>query len=84
MAPGGSPPHPIVRQGLYDPRNEHDACGVGMVAHIAGGKSHAIVCRALEILHNLDHRGASGAEVNTGGRGTATPSGAASARRRAT
>jgi glutamate synthase (NADPH/NADH) large chain len=48
--------------GLYDPRNEHDSCGVGMVAHIAGGKSHAIVTRALEILHNLDHRGAVGAD----------------------
>ena len=48
--------------GLYDPRNEHDACGVGMVAHIAGGKSHDIVTRALEILHNLDHRGAVGAD----------------------
>ncbi|GMM91978.1 glutamate synthase large subunit [Qipengyuania sp. MTN3-11] len=48
--------------GLYDPRNEHDACGVGMVAHIKGGKSHAIVSRALEILGNLDHRGAVGAD----------------------
>ncbi len=53
---------PPTAQGLYDPRNEHDACGVGMVAHIAGGKSHAIVTRALEILHNLDHRGAVGAD----------------------
>ncbi len=58
MATGGLPP----ARGLYDPRNEHDACGVGMVAHIAGGKSHAIVTRALEILHNLDHRGAVGAD----------------------
>jgi glutamate synthase (NADPH/NADH) large chain len=53
---------PPAARGLYDPRNEHDACGVGMVAHIAGGKSHAIVTRALEILHNLDHRGAVGAD----------------------
>ncbi len=49
-------------QGMYDPRNEHDACGVGMVAHIKGVKSHAIVTQALEILANLDHRGAVGAD----------------------
>jgi glutamate synthase (NADPH) large chain len=52
-------PHP---QGLYDPRNEHDACGVGMVAHIRGAKSHGIVTQALEILEKLDHRGAVGAD----------------------
>jgi len=49
-------------QGLYDPRNEHDACGVGFIAQISGEKSHAIVKQALEILHNLDHRGAVGAD----------------------
>ena len=49
-------------QGLYDARNEHDACGVGFVAHIKGAKSHAIVGQALEILKNLDHRGAVGAD----------------------
>ncbi len=49
-------------QGLYDARNEHDACGVGFVAHIKGVKSHAIVSQALQILHNLDHRGAVGAD----------------------
>ncbi|MBT2135452.1 glutamate synthase large subunit [Croceibacterium sp. LX-88] len=49
-------------QGLYDPRNEHDSCGVGFVAHIKGEKSHAIVSQALEILANLDHRGAVGAD----------------------
>ncbi|MBU6268004.1 MAG: glutamate synthase large subunit [Sphingomonadales bacterium] len=49
-------------QGLYDGRNEHDACGVGFVAHIKGAKSHAIVSQALEILKNLDHRGAVGAD----------------------
>jgi glutamate synthase (NADPH) large chain len=49
-------------QGLYDPANEHDACGVGMVAHIKGAKSHAIITQALEILENLDHRGAVGAD----------------------
>lgn len=49
-------------QGLYDPRNEHDACGVGMVAHIKGAKSHGIVSQALDILDRLDHRGAVGAD----------------------
>src|SRR5690606_30504898 len=49
-------------QGLYDVRNEHDSCGVGFVAHIKGEKSHAIVGQALEILKNLDHRGAVGAD----------------------
>ena len=49
-------------QGLYDARNEHDSCGVGFVAHIKGTKSHAIVGQALEILKNLDHRGAVGAD----------------------
>ena len=53
---------PQAAVGLYDPRNEHDACGVGMVAHIKGAKSHAIVTQALEILANLDHRGAVGAD----------------------
>ncbi|MGB7374290.1 glutamate synthase large subunit [Pontixanthobacter sp.] len=49
-------------EGLYDPRNEHDACGVGLVAHIKGKKSHSIVSQALEILNNIDHRGAVGAD----------------------
>ncbi|WP_284124081.1 glutamate synthase large subunit [Parerythrobacter aestuarii] len=49
-------------QGLYDPRNEHDACGVGFVAHIKGERSHAIVTQALQILENIDHRGAVGAD----------------------
>ena len=49
-------------QGLYDPTMEHDACGVGFVAHIKGNKSHAIVTQALKILENLDHRGAVGAD----------------------
>ena len=48
--------------GLYDPSMEHDACGVGFVAHIKGHKSHAIVTQALKILENLDHRGAVGAD----------------------
>ncbi|MCK9541343.1 MAG: glutamate synthase large subunit [Novosphingobium sp.] len=49
-------------QGLYDPTNEHDACGVGFVAHIKGAKSHSIITQALEILKNIDHRGAVGAD----------------------
>ncbi|WP_296678417.1 glutamate synthase large subunit [Novosphingobium sp.] len=49
-------------QGLYDPTNEHDACGVGFVAHIKGAQTHGIVTQALEILKNLDHRGAVGAD----------------------
>ena len=49
-------------QGLYDPANEHDACGVGFVAHIKGKKSHSIVSQGLQILENLDHRGAVGAD----------------------
>ncbi|MFZ2651491.1 MAG: glutamate synthase-related protein [Burkholderiaceae bacterium] len=48
--------------GLYDPANEHDACGVGFVAHIKGHKAHAIVEQGLNILENLDHRGAVGAD----------------------
>ncbi|MRR49890.1 MAG: glutamate synthase subunit alpha [Rhodocyclaceae bacterium] len=48
------------RQGLYDPANEHDACGVGFVAHIKNKKSHAIVAQGLKILENLTHRGATG------------------------
>ena len=49
-------------QGLYDPKNEHDACGVGFIAHIKGEKSHSIVEQGLLILQNLDHRGAVGAD----------------------
>jgi glutamate synthase (NADPH/NADH) large chain len=54
----GLPP----KQGLYDPRREHDACGVGFVAHIKGRKSHDIVVKGLTILNNLRHRGATGAD----------------------
>ncbi len=53
-------------QGLYDPRNEHDACGVGFIAHIKGQKSHAIILQGLEILKNLTHRGAVGADPLAG------------------
>ncbi len=55
-----------VRQGLYDPRYEHDACGVGFVVDMKGRKSNAILRQAIEVLKNLDHRGACGCEVNTG------------------
>ena len=53
---------PPGRQGLYDPANERDACGLGFIAHIKGQKSHAIVTQALSILKNLTHRGATGAD----------------------
>ncbi|XSG85662.1 MAG: glutamate synthase large subunit [Methylohalobius sp. ZOD2] len=54
------------KQGLYDPRNEHDACGVGFVADIQGRKSHTIVEHGLEIVTNLTHRGAVGADPLAG------------------
>ena len=49
-------------QGLYSPTNEHDACGVGFVAHIKGHASHSIISQGLKILENIDHRGAVGAD----------------------
>ncbi len=52
----------LQKHGLYSPAAEHDACGVGFVAHIKGAKSHDIVKNALKILENLDHRGAVGAD----------------------
>jgi len=55
-----------TRQGLYDPRNEHDACGVGFIVHIKGQKSHEIVRQGLELLKNLTHRGAVGADIYAG------------------
>jgi glutamate synthase (NADPH/NADH) large chain len=54
------------KQGLYDSRNEHDACGVGFVAHIKGEQSHAIIRQGLQILENLTHRGAVGADPLAG------------------
>ena len=60
------PPHFPAPQGLYDPRYEKDACGVAMVATLTGEASHDIVAKALTALRNLDHRGAAGAEVNSG------------------
>src|SRR5690606_39537532 len=53
-------------QGLYDPRREHDACGVGFVAHMKGTKSHAIIEDGLRMLENLTHRGAVGADPLVG------------------
>ncbi|MDL5157943.1 glutamate synthase large subunit [Actinomycetospora termitidis] len=53
-------------QGLYDPANEHDACGVGAVVDSRGRRSHGIVADALQVLHNLDHRGAAGSEPTSG------------------
>ncbi|MFI6576513.1 glutamate synthase large subunit [Nocardiopsis sp. NPDC050513] len=53
-------------QGLYDPAFEHDACGVGFVADLNGRRSHDIVQKALTVLRNLDHRGASGADPDDG------------------
>jgi len=58
--------HLPERQGLYDPANEHDACGVGFVAHIKNLKSHEIVLQGLQILKNLTHRGAVGADPKAG------------------
>src|SRR5258707_5265474 len=58
----GFPP----RQGLYDPANEHDSCGVGFVANIKGRKSHEVIACGLQILVNLDHRGAVGADPTVG------------------
>ena len=53
-------------KGLYEPRFEHDACGIGAVANIKGVASHKIICDALEILMQLEHRGGTGSEENTG------------------
>ena len=53
-------------QGLYHPRNEHDACGMGLVASIRGEKSHDIIRKGLEVLINLTHRGAAGCDPETG------------------
>ncbi|MDH3913085.1 MAG: glutamate synthase large subunit, partial [Rhodospirillales bacterium] len=61
-APNGLP----RAQGLYDPANEHDACGVGFIADLKGNKSHTIIEQGLEILVNLTHRGAAGADPRDG------------------
>ena len=60
--PSAIPP----RQGLYDPAFEHDACGVAFVVDLHGRRTHRLVEQGIAALCNLEHRGASGAEVNTG------------------
>ncbi len=62
------PQHPGLpkKQGLYDPQCEHDSCGIGFVVNVKGEKSHGIVRDAVTVLTNLTHRGARGAEANTG------------------
>jgi glutamate synthase domain-containing protein 1 len=57
---------PLRRQGLYDPALEHDACGVGFVANVSGERSHDIVDKGLEVLVNLEHRGACGCDPDSG------------------
>ena len=54
------------KQGLYDPQFEHDACGVGFVVNVKGRRSHEIIRQGLQVLLNLNHRGACGCEANTG------------------
>src|SRR6267143_2341474 len=61
-----SVPSPPAAAGLYDPRHEHDACGVGFVVDIKGRRSHAVIEQGLQVLVNLLHRGACGCEANTG------------------
>ena len=59
-------PSPPPAQGLYDPKREHDACGVGFVADLKGRPSHKIVEHGIQILENLTHRGATGADPLAG------------------
>src|SRR5215471_13505753 len=54
------------RQGLYDPQHERDACGVGFVVDIKGRRSFAVLQQAIQVLLNMEHRGACGCETNTG------------------
>src|SRR4051812_45215266 len=67
-APSSGVPFSAVpaKQGLYDPANDKDACGVAFVADARGRRSRAIVAQGLAALHNLDHRGAAGSEPNSG------------------
>jgi len=60
-----SPASPAA-QGLYDPANEHDACGVAFVVDVAGRATHGIVEDGLTALRNMEHRGASGSEPDSG------------------
>ncbi|MFB3093819.1 MAG: hypothetical protein ACE1ZN_05385, partial [Dehalococcoidia bacterium] len=62
MSQAGLPP----AQGLYDPRHEHDSCGVGFVAHIKGQKTHQLVDQGITAVEHLAHRGATGCEEDTG------------------
>ena len=57
---------PTERVGLYDPAYEHDACGVAFIARLDGGPTHETVTRSIVALENLEHRGAEGADPNTG------------------
>ncbi len=69
MHPGNRPSHaydPPEPQGLYHPSNEHDACGLGLIANIKGVRSHQIVQDGLKILLHLEHRGAVGADPLAG------------------
>ncbi len=56
----------VEQNGLYDPTYEHDACGVGLILHLKGAKSHAIVENGLQVLENMTHRGAESADSKTG------------------
>ena len=58
--------HLPKKQGLYDPQFEHDSCGVGFVCNIKGQRSHKIIKQGLEVLRRLSHRGATGADPQTG------------------
>ena len=58
--------HRPEKQGLYNPINEHDACGIGFVANIRGNRNHSIVQNGLEMLENLEHRGAVGSDKTVG------------------
>src|SRR4051812_16527731 len=60
--PNGLPP----AQGLYDPQFEHDACGVGFIAHVKAKPTNKLVSQALDILENMEHRGAVGCEPDSG------------------
>ena len=66
MTPAPHPIHRMPKQGLYDPAHEHDACGVGFVANIRGEKSHEVVSKGIQVLINLEHRGACGCDPETG------------------
>src|SRR3954465_7612005 len=59
-------PKPPLAAGLYDPANEHDACGVGIVARLGGGPNHEVVAKAILANEHLYHRGATGADADTG------------------